>query len=68
MSEEQNKIIDLIAAAPGDNKLEELLDILIHDASFDDVAEIRSLINDRLIWEKTPQKKYNYWKALEFLD
>lgn len=68
MSIEQQKILDLIAKASNDEKVEQLLNALIDEASFSDVAEIKAILNDRLAWEKTPQIKYNYWKALEFLD
>lgn len=68
MPERQLKILELITKAASDEKVESLLNALINDASFDEVAEIRVLLNDRLSWEKEPGVKYNYQKALEFLD
>jgi hypothetical protein len=68
MSGEQHKILELIAKASNDEKVEGLLNALIDEASFTDIEEIRAILNDRLIWEKAAQIKYNYWKALEFLD
>ncbi|MGZ3861686.1 MAG: hypothetical protein ACXVPN_00625 [Bacteroidia bacterium] len=68
MSDEQIKIIDQLAGAKSDESLEKLLDALIDDATFNDVAEMKALLFDRLAWEKKPEEKYNYWKALEFLD
>jgi hypothetical protein len=68
MSNEQLEILELLAKASNDHKVELLLNALIDDASFEDVVQIKALLNDRLFLEKAPKVKYNYWKALEFLD
>lgn len=68
MPNDKYKILDQIAKAPNDNRVDELLNLLIEDATIEDILELRTVINDRLIWENATSKKYNYWKALEFLD
>jgi hypothetical protein len=68
MLQEQIKILEEIAKASDDVKLENLLNGFIHDASFDDVTQIRAMINDRLAWEMTQLAAHNYRKALELLD
>lgn len=68
MVKEQEKIINLIARAGSKERIEGLLEALIAEASFEDVAKIRAALNERLLEEKTREAKYNYCKALEFLD
>jgi hypothetical protein len=61
-------IVDLIAHADSEDQIEGLLDVLIEEATFEDVENIRTVLNDKLNGETISKAKYNYKKAIELLD
>lgn len=61
-------ILTLIGEASTDEQVSGLMEIVIHEASCAEIANVREFLEAQVISGKDSRTQYNYMKAIELLD